>query len=83
MKSVYEVGTNVIYAAIQEFGGTITPKNGPFLVFMIDGELVFARQVTIPARPYMRPGFDESRVEAVATIGRNFEALVLRKHYGV
>ena len=28
-----EVGTNLIYAAIQEFGGTIRAKNKPWLVF--------------------------------------------------
>lgn len=48
------IGTNVRYAAIHQFGGTIRPKAGPFLVFPIGGGR-FARkkQVTIPARPFM------------------------------
>lgn len=43
-----EVGTNVPYAAIHQFGGTIRPKKGKALSF--GGRLV--RSVTIPARPY-------------------------------
>ena len=48
----------VVYAAIHEFGGTIRPTRGRFLVFEIDGELIFAGAVNIPARPYIRPAFD-------------------------
>ena len=43
-----QVGTNVPYAAIHQFGGTIRPKKGKALSF--GGRLV--RSVTIPARPY-------------------------------
>jgi len=59
------VGTNLVYAAIQEFGGTIFPKKGRFLVFEIDGKKIFARKVTLPPRPYLRPAFDEQKGEAV------------------
>ena len=64
-----EVGTNKIYAAIHQFGGTIRPKSGEFLVFRgADGETVFAREVTIPARPYL--GIDQAdEREIEATIG--------------
>lgn len=50
------------YAAIHQFGGTITPKKeGGALVFTgADGQLVFASSVTIPARPYI--GFDDQDV---------------------
>ena len=40
-------------AAIHQYGGTIEPRNKPFLVFQLNGELVFAKKVTIPARPYL------------------------------
>lgn len=81
MKAVGQVGTNVIYAKIQEFGGTIHAKRGGYLVFEgQDGELVMVRSVTIPAHPYLRPAFDYNRVSAIATIGKVFEALVVRKH---
>ena len=48
------IGSGLVYAAIHQFGGTITPKNASKLVFKgLDGALVFASQVTIPARPYL------------------------------
>lgn len=53
------VGTNKIYAAIHQDGGVIHPKSGDFLVFQgAGGETVFAREVTIPARPFL--GIDEA-----------------------
>jgi len=49
-----EIGTNLSYAAIHQFGGKIEPKDASRLVFRgIDGNLVFAGSVTIPARPYI------------------------------
>lgn len=59
------VGTDLEYAAMQEFGGTIVPKSARRLVFEVDGKKVFARKVTIPAHPYLRPAFDEQKGEAV------------------
>ena len=57
------VGTNLKYAKIHEFGGTIKPVRGKFLVFKgKDGKLVFAKSVKIPkyrGRGYMKPTFDE------------------------
>lgn len=76
----YEVGSNLNYAAIQEFGGTIKAKKGRLLVFEIDGQLIFTKQVEIPAQPYLRPAFDEKKVEAIATVGRVFERLVIMRH---
>jgi len=53
-----EVGTNVIYAAIHQFGGTIKAKNVPQLAFRLaSGAFVKTSQVNIPARPFL--GFDE------------------------
>lgn len=47
------VGTDRIYAAVQQLGGTIRPKPGKrALVFQSGGVKVFAKKVTIPARPY-------------------------------
>lgn len=46
-------GSNLIYAAIHQTGGTILPKKGRYLVFAgLDG-MVFAERVTLPARPYL------------------------------
>ena len=47
-KSV-EVGSNLVYAAVHQFGGTIKPKSGKLLAFR--GHV--AKSVTIPARPYL------------------------------
>lgn len=47
------VGTNVIYAAIHQFGGTINAKGGGRLAFFIGGRMVRPTSVTIEARPYL------------------------------
>lgn len=52
-KDSVEVGTNRTGAPTQHFGATILPKKGKYLVFQIGGRKVFAKKVTIPARPFM------------------------------
>jgi len=49
------VGSNKPYAGVHQFGAVIKAKNAPFLIFRTaDGRpFGFARQVTIPARPYL------------------------------
>jgi phage virion morphogenesis protein len=47
------VGTNVPYAAIHQFGGTIKPKSSSHLMFRIGDRFVAAKSVTIPARPFL------------------------------
>lgn len=50
------VGNGIVYARIHEFGGTITPKTAPHLVFQTaDGEWHTVDSVVIPARPTLRP----------------------------
>ncbi len=56
------VGSNKIYAAVHQFGATITPKSGPHLVFKLGGRLVKARSVTIPARPYLGVSADDRQM---------------------
>lgn len=72
-----EWGTNVIYAAIHQFGGTIKPKKAKKLVFRGLKGMVFANQVNIPARPYLGIN-DEDRTEMANLIqdwmGRPFAA---------
>jgi phage virion morphogenesis protein len=53
------VGSNKVYAAVHQFGATIKPKDAPALIFRIGDRLVWARQVTIPARPYLGFGHDD------------------------
>jgi len=48
------VGTNLKYARIHQFGGTITAKNAPFLAIPKPGGGIFRKKsVFIPARPYL------------------------------
>ncbi len=62
------VGPTVIYGRIQELGGPIFPKGHPYLAFywpeappgirrLPDGR-VLVHHVTIPARPYLKPGVE-------------------------
>lgn len=54
-----EIGPHVIYGRIQELGGTIRPVHAQALHWVIDGEDRFAKKVTIPARPYLRPAAED------------------------
>lgn len=58
------VYSNLIYAPVHEYGAVIRPKRGPYLVFRLwnffdtaepTGPWRKARQVVIPARPYLGP----------------------------
>lgn len=59
------IGTNVIYAAIHQFGGTIRPKGAKRLAFRLGRTRVFARSVSIPARPWLGVS-DADRAEIIA-----------------
>ena len=60
-----DVGPTVIYGRIHEFGGIVRPVTAKFLHFIIDGIEIFTKLVQIPARPYLRPAFDEHKDEIV------------------
>lgn len=105
------VGTNLVYAAIHEFGGEIRARNGRFLSIPLTDEAKavpggsprnFPREltpiirgdrgtlrdnagiaqyalvthVTIPARPYLRPAFDEKKDEAVEDFVAALQTLI-------
>lgn len=53
------IGTNVVYAAIHQFGGTISAKGGGFLSFRIGGQFIKVRSVKIEARPYLGISADD------------------------
>jgi phage virion morphogenesis protein len=48
-----EIGNNIPYGAIHQFGGTIKAKNAPALVFQLGGNLMKVQSVEIPARSYL------------------------------
>ena len=47
------IGSGIRYARIHQQGGTIVPKQARALRFMAGGKPVYAKKVTIPARPYL------------------------------
>lgn len=65
------IGSNVIYAAVHEFGATIRPKTKPRLAWRnkATGRWSSALEVTIPKRPYLAPALEGSLapVEAIFT----------------
>lgn len=54
-------GTNVIYAPTHQHGATIKPKRAKVLAFTIGGKAVFAKEVTIPARPFLGIGEEDTK----------------------
>lgn len=58
---VGSIGTNVVYARIQELGGTIRAINGPYLKFQVGGQWVQKKEVVIPARPFLEPGIKNNK----------------------
>lgn len=76
------IGPREIYGRIHELGGIIRPRQARILAWVTsgprprdsagwrsarrEGRARFARQVTIRARPYMRPAFDANKERAVS-----------------
>ena len=72
-----EVGTNLIYAAIQEFGGTIKAKNAPWLVFKTDdGEWHSVKSVQIPPKAYMRGAYLEKTPDVIREIDMALDVMI-------
>ena len=46
------VGTNLEYARLQNFGGTVKPVNAKALRFFVGNRAVIVGEVTIPPRPF-------------------------------
>jgi HK97 gp10 family phage protein len=60
-----EIGTNVEYAAIHEFGGAIHQTNAW-------GKGI-TQTIHIPARPYLRPALDENESSIVDAVGASLK----------
>ena len=70
-----EVGNNIIYGAIHQFGGVIKAKNAPALIFSMGGQTFARKSVTIPARPYLGLSQeDEAEVLAIVADHLGMEA---------
>jgi phage virion morphogenesis protein len=62
------VGTNMIYAAIHQFGGVIKAKNGKGLSFEIGGERIVVQSVTMPKRAFLGVSAEDEK-ELLALAG--------------
>jgi len=56
------------YARIHEYGGIIRPKKGKFLKFTIGDRTIFAKQVKIPERSYMRSSLKAKRKTIISIL---------------
>ncbi len=64
-----KIGSNMPGAAMQEYGGVVTPKNVKFLHFFIDGKEIFTKgPVHIPAIPHFRPGLAQSKEQVLMSV---------------
>ena len=54
-------GSNRVYARIHQLGGIVRPRRRRVLRFEQGRRVIFARKVTIPARPYLGWGAEEER----------------------
>jgi phage virion morphogenesis protein len=71
------VGSNRIYARIHQLGGVIRPKTGKYLVFAMASAIYHAKEVTIPARPYL--DFDAEDQEEIRDV---IELVLIRARSG-
>lgn len=84
MERTLHVGTDIIYGAQKEFGGTITAKNAPRLVWQdYSGNWHSAVSVYQEAQPYMRPAIDENLGPLYRKIGDELTKAIKRAATGV
>ena len=69
-----DVGPTKIYGRIQELGGIIKPVFAKMLSWIgDDGVRIFARQVRIPPRPYLRPAVDNHKEDIADAVSFQIE----------
>lgn len=67
---VAKIGTRLKYAAVHEFGATIRPVRARLLRWEDETGAHFAKQVKIPARPFLRPSVQAKRPAVMEEILR-------------
>lgn len=68
--NIVEIGTNIRYAAIHNYGGEILPKKAKALRFKIGNRWVFAKRVTIPQRQF--DNFTQQDIDEIKTTMQNY-----------
>lgn len=67
-KAIAIVGTDVIYARIHEYGGTIVPKSAKALRFQIGNNWITCKSVNMPERSFLRSALRELAPEIETTL---------------
>ena len=65
------VGTDVPYAAIQNFGGIIRARNAEYLTFKIKGKWVKVKAVQIPAQRYIEKALTKRKDDIMKAVMDN------------
>ena len=68
-------GSGWIGARVHQFGAVIRPVKGKVLAFMLGGKKVFAKKVTIPARPWL--GISPANARELLETAERYVARVL------
>lgn len=77
---VVRMGTSMRYAAMEELGGVIVPKDGGVLHWVNEsGQDVFAKKVVRKPHPYLRPAADATRRAVAAKAAEISGELILLK----
>lgn len=72
---VVEVGPTAIYGRIQELGGTIKPLTAKKLHWVNEsGQHRTAFEVTLPARPYLKPALEDNESEVINSMSEVLRA---------
>lgn len=75
-----KVGSNLVYARIQDEGGTITPKRGKYLAFRTrDGQFVLARRVFIRGNKYLTNAYENMRTRINKIFNEEFNKNIFAK----
>lgn len=66
------IGPTAVYGRIQELGGTVKPLTARMLFWTDEnGKSHAAHEVTLPARPYLKPAVEDHEVEIIGAVAEN------------
>jgi len=71
--TLWKVWSNLPYARIREFWGTILPKNKPRLAWKKNGKWIYANKVVQKWKPYLMPAFEQWKAHIWAVLEAEIE----------
>jgi len=75
--SSVQVGSNLPYAPVHEYGATIVPVRARALVFKtLDGAWHSAQKVVIPPRPFLAPALNDAMPSVIEIVQRQCDAAI-------